>query len=513
MTAQLDTIPPELLNLVLDELDGETPPSTRLKAFHALSLVSKTLQAAATPFLYKTHHLLNQGKRSTQLVNSVCRNPDLAKYVRCIHFAADQERAERPPTWDDIQVLGIASAPLKALPVYGVIGLALGSGCYTALSLLLVSLSTQLLSLHVDLRQHSVESLVADPVPAMATAVVTPQGSQRCKCCPDVAHCLEAFFKCEQLRNGYKRLTEICPVGKGVDAFAAVLGFMHVPSLQTLACEGFGSALRSYGWRDASVISNVACLKLECGFILVDDLAGILKCCKGLRELDLEWDFGTVYAETWPWPARPPGFNVPSIFAALQPHAMTLERLSMMDGAGDTRTFRSKVDTLQDFHTLRKLAIDAEILIGKGTWASTSLKLPPNLTGLTIHMPGSLEDLPDVCDALARARSETLRDVLLAFPVMDGVNEDWHNASGTLRTGIGRTDDVGEKKWAYGLYHDEEDEDGDHSGLNFRCYGSSLWDGLENMSEVMRTLGVRWLFSREAHWSEVTTSCRYPVMW
>jgi len=136
---------------------------------------------------------------------------------------------------------------------------------------------------------------------------------------------------------------------------------MRLPSVKKLFCNGFGSISGSYDWDSGSSVSNISCLNLVDCYLLVDDVVGMLKCFKGLRKLNMEWNAETVIAEDW---VEAPGIDVSSILCAVLEHADTLGRLTMMDVTDGWRIFRSKAHILHDFKALRKLEVDGSVLVG-----------------------------------------------------------------------------------------------------------------------------------------------------
>ena len=216
MAANLDAIPPELLCTLFDDLEDDKvdeDPRDRLRTFRSLALTSRRLNVVVTPYLYSEFLAPGNGKVLERFVQTLCEKPDLAKHVQHVHLIPVRVKQPQSITWD-IQPFTAASAHLRELPVYDAITLALGGGCYTALALSLLTLTTKMKRLAICLRpvaeDEQLAELIADRMSGYDPSVI-----QFCECDPDVVRCLEAIFSSEALRDKYRRLTQISVTGNG----------------------------------------------------------------------------------------------------------------------------------------------------------------------------------------------------------------------------------------------------------------------------------------------------------
>jgi hypothetical protein len=103
----LETLPPELLTLILEQLDEwrqfwtdpafparlDRTEGARLKQLHSVCLASRTLYHAALPFLYLRlcgicYHDGRKEGPERLFVRSLCSSPSLAKHVKHLSFEA-----------------------------------------------------------------------------------------------------------------------------------------------------------------------------------------------------------------------------------------------------------------------------------------------------------------------------------------------------------------------------------------------------------------------------------------
>ncbi|KAK6385319.1 hypothetical protein LTR65_009245 [Meristemomyces frigidus] len=506
MTNTLDTIPPELLASVFGFLEDQGPYHGRLGAFYTLSLTSRAMRNAATPYLYKTFQQGLHSRTMGRFVRSLCHNPELAKHVRSIDIHPNQLKPDSSPTPADAQLFTDAASALKELSCHDEICSALQRGCYSALALLLVSLTTKLASLHLG--SLFSEEVIDGLFQQTETGVVVIQ-DKLCTCCANISIWylwIEVIFGTLHLRNRYQRLTEAHVVGTGILGLGAARALLHLPSLQKMTCENFGTITAPFDWGEATADSNLTALHIEGGYLSVNDVAGMAKSCKGLRELSVEWDAEAVIEDDW---VEAPSIDVSSVLEVIHDYVATLETLVLVDLADEGRIFSSRASNIHDFIALRTLEVDESVLVGGTTWGLVELHFPPNLVSLVVHTNGMLEDLAAVSFALYRARCEVLDNVRITFPIEPGKNDGWTEFRGVCS--VTPEDHIIHRpqtmRWKFGM-----DVTYDGESLEVWCHGKSVWVEMGSWGTGLTERGLGWLFDHTCDSTQMGR-CSYPLMW
>ncbi|KAK4549401.1 hypothetical protein LTR36_006398 [Oleoguttula mirabilis] len=511
-------LPTELLDLVLAEIgevadDGDRNGyHIKLQTFHALTLTSKSLQTAATPWLYSEFRSEGHEHRIQPYLRTMCRNHALAGHVRSVSMAEYITRNPQPPDAAEMALFTRQVATLQSSPTWRQLGKAVGYGCYTAELVLILTLTTQVRYLRI----------ATDDTRRLRSS---RYATRECNKCPIMRTCLEIIFGSAHTNTSYRRLehmvlfdtrNHLCDADV---THKIVSHLLSLPSLKILKCSGLGFTRdpTSYLSDAAPRSSNIEVLSLGIGNLKSVDVVQILGWAETLRDCEIHWS--ALYYEIR-LPTDIAGLDdvdvdedeaggmhtdmyfrcdfdvaTAALLTALTRHANSLERLIIVDLQQHGLAFRGQhpFHSLQQLHRLRELQINDQLLIRGGTWQNVSLAtmLPPRLRKLVIYSIAlELSDLGKILAACGDYRAPDLEDLRITFATDDADREEYF----VLFDGSSSS---GTRAWFLGS---DTYEDG--ARAVFSCWERPMWPLLAALGADVRRSGLQRLFDLQCAGTE-----------
>lgn len=155
MTSALDSLPPELLDNIIGQLDNDLVWDDYLSGLEQhrrqllfVSSVSRKLRQACDPYVFRVFPSTSNREPTRPFLRSLCERPHLSKYVRKVWMNLEGDGASVPSA-DDCKLFTAAMAPFAIYDWHQSVLTALLNGCHKAESFLLFALCNKLRELRL----------------------------------------------------------------------------------------------------------------------------------------------------------------------------------------------------------------------------------------------------------------------------------------------------------------------------------------------------------------------------
>lgn len=366
--ARLDTFPDELLMCILELCSPSTSSLTsrpyRYKTYHNLCQVSRRLNQAATPFLYRTFEYRDSPSPSlAKLLRTLDRYPQLSNHIKTIRHDGYNDTTYHDHNPGDFDSAGVSAAEKTRLP-----GSTTPSWQQNGEDLKLSQLISQTQKLERLYIRMKAQHVSEHKLPIWLT---------------DFAR--SALSNSFNKPNNVSSLRHLYIDVGGIDT-ASLFPMFVLPSLTHLALCHWGEfeawndtdeegprTISNQPWTWPNRTNNIESLTFKLPCVWYETISDAIRSCKALKRFEL--------ASSQLSPQR-----YENVLPALLEHADSLEELGITDSVLTRHTAPATLASLSSLHRLRTLRLPLP-LVEPST-------LPRNLQKLIIVLEEEMQPKP-----------------------------------------------------------------------------------------------------------------------
>jgi len=442
----LEDLPTELIAQTFEYFDAD-PPSNGPADIVRLCLVSKRLNAIATPLLYREFHNLDSPRTLGRFVRTITQRPQLCKHIKNLCLMMWSDAPSTPPTPAErlAYLQAVVRVDIREVHLHSRLVRNLRVGSYDAqlTLLLLVASRTERLLISFDDKEDGTGNKDYVGGDHEGTSLVLEMLQQ----------CGEGWI--EGVLTKVEQATFLpapCRNTSNPIPCETVGPFFALKSIQRFSASWLGMPTSRHRWLFTS--SNIAHLRLHECQLHTSAITAIVAACAALTSLSVSWHL--VLRNLASGTEEPVYLDFRRIGQALQKHARSLQYLKFDTFHHNDVIIMEPLTSLHEFTELRGLWVDNRLFYSDadavspdagniGDLATTlDARLPPNLTTLTLFMLKSFTCFHQLIKAVAEARAVEqgrLRTFTCTFPFTesrltdrDQQVLDWFTAARVVRT-------------------------------------------------------------------------------